>query len=80
MNAMIFATIFLFEIQQITSIILFPLHQQLDSNCSNNTALTLTEHHHDIDLVTTLRSELAALSYKKERLTSEVIQYTDIKY
>ncbi|KAI8125609.1 Coiled-coil domain-containing protein 170 [Lucilia cuprina] len=47
-------------------------HNLLDSNCGNSTALTVTEHHHNIDLVTTLRSELAALSYKKERLTSEL--------
>ncbi|KAM7352326.1 uncharacterized protein ACRADG_004909 isoform 2-T2 [Cochliomyia hominivorax] len=51
-------------------------HNVLDSNCSNSTALALTEHHHNIDLVTTLRSELAALSYKKDKLISEL---SDVK-
>lgn len=44
---------------------------QLDTSCTN-TGITVTEHHHGLDLTTTLRSELAALSYKKERLTGEV--------
>ncbi|EDW90301.2 coiled-coil domain-containing protein 170 isoform X1 [Drosophila yakuba] len=46
---------------------------QLDTSCSN-TGITVTEHHHGLDLTTTLRSELAALSYKKERLTGELAE------
>ncbi|XP_058980874.1 coiled-coil domain-containing protein 170-like [Musca domestica] len=42
-------------------------HHLLDNSCGN-----ATDHHHNIDLVTTLRSEIAALSYKKERLSSEL--------
>ncbi|KRF81964.1 uncharacterized protein Dvir_GJ19787, isoform B [Drosophila virilis] len=45
----------------------------LDSSCGN-AGITVTEHHHGIDLTTTLRSELAALSYKKERLTGELAE------
>ncbi|KAL7739721.1 hypothetical protein ACLKA6_012700 [Drosophila palustris] len=47
------------------------LAPMLDTSCAN-TGITVTEHHHGIDMTTTLRSELAALSYKKERLTSEL--------
>ncbi|KRF98262.1 uncharacterized protein Dwil_GK23776, isoform B [Drosophila willistoni] len=46
---------------------------QLDTSCGN-TGITVTEHHHGIDMTTTLRSELAALSYKRERLTSELAE------
>ncbi|XP_075151132.1 uncharacterized protein LOC142225242 [Haematobia irritans] len=53
-------------------------HHLVDNGCGNiSTGLTLSEHHHhSVDLVTTLRSELAALSYKKERLTTEL---SDVK-
>ncbi|EDW55642.1 GM17078 [Drosophila sechellia] len=48
-------------------------HHLLDTSCSNP-GITVTEHHHGLDLTTTLRSELAALSYKKERLTGELAE------
>lgn len=44
---------------------------QLDTSCGT-AGISVTEHHHGLDITTTLRSELAALSYKKERLTGEV--------
>ncbi|XP_017856863.1 PREDICTED: coiled-coil domain-containing protein 170 [Drosophila arizonae] len=53
---------------------LSPHHHHLLDNSCGNTGLTVTEHHHGIDLPTTLRSELAALSYKKERLTAELAE------
>ncbi|KAH8419394.1 hypothetical protein KR222_010367, partial [Zaprionus bogoriensis] len=46
---------------------------QLDTSCGT-AGITVTDHHHGIDMTTTLRSELAALSYKKERLTSELAE------
>ncbi|KAH8377706.1 hypothetical protein KR093_006716 [Drosophila rubida] len=48
-----------------------PFSKALDNSCGN-AGITVTEHHHGIDMTTTLRSELAALSYKKERLSSEL--------
>ncbi|ALC39565.1 CG43338 [Drosophila busckii] len=45
----------------------------LDTSCGT-AGITVSEHHHGLDLTTTLRSELAALSYKKERLTSELTE------
>ncbi|KAL9929666.1 uncharacterized protein ACN427_012676 isoform 2-T2 [Glossina fuscipes fuscipes] len=51
---------------------------QLDGNCDNGSPLTYDEghqaHHHNIDLVTALRSELAALSYQKDRLKTELTE------
>ncbi|XP_037711203.1 coiled-coil domain-containing protein 170 isoform X1 [Drosophila subpulchrella] len=49
-----------------------PSHQ-LDTSCGN-AGITVTEHHHGLDMTTTLRSELAALSYKKERLSGELAE------
>uniref|UniRef100_A0A1A9WL34 Coiled-coil domain-containing protein 170 n=2 Tax=Glossina brevipalpis TaxID=37001 RepID=A0A1A9WL34_9MUSC len=53
-------------------------HQQLDGNCDNASPLICDEshhaHHHNIDLVTALRSELAALSYQKDRLKTELTE------
>ncbi|KAH8273549.1 hypothetical protein KR018_000733 [Drosophila ironensis] len=46
---------------------------QLDTSCGT-AGITVTEHHHGLDITTTLRSELAALSYKKERLTGELAE------
>ncbi|XP_011213618.3 coiled-coil domain-containing protein 170 isoform X1 [Bactrocera dorsalis] len=46
-------------------------HHLLDPNC-NNTVVNIPEHHHGIDLVTTLRSELAACSYKRDRLSNDL--------
>ncbi|KAH8271676.1 hypothetical protein KR044_000928 [Drosophila immigrans] len=48
-----------------------PASTSLDTSCGT-AGITVTDHHHGIDMTTTLRSELAALSYKKERLTSEL--------
>ncbi|EDW03402.1 GH10524 [Drosophila grimshawi] len=53
---------------------LSPHHHHLLDNSCGNTGITVTEHHHGIDVTTTLRSELAALTYKKERLTSELAE------
>ncbi|KAH8324324.1 hypothetical protein KR074_005327 [Drosophila pseudoananassae] len=46
---------------------------QLDTSCGT-AGISVTEHHHGLDITTTLRSELAALSYKKERLTGELAE------
>ncbi|XP_033236066.1 coiled-coil domain-containing protein 170 isoform X1 [Drosophila pseudoobscura] len=46
---------------------------QLDTSCGS-AGITVTEHHHGLDMTTTLRSELAALSYKKERLAGELAE------
>ncbi|XP_067625294.1 coiled-coil domain-containing protein 170 [Eurosta solidaginis] len=43
-----------------------------DMNDKLDTNVTTQEHHHGIDLVTTLRSEVAALSYKRDRLSTEL--------
>ncbi|KAH8282549.1 hypothetical protein KR054_008326 [Drosophila jambulina] len=50
-----------------------PSYHQLDTSCGS-AGITVTEHHHGLDITTTLRSELAALSYKKERLTGELAE------
>ncbi|KAH8376105.1 hypothetical protein KR200_001084 [Drosophila serrata] len=50
-----------------------PTYHQLDTSCGS-AGITVTEHHHGLDMTTTLRSELAALSYKKERLTGELAE------
>ncbi|XP_037958900.1 coiled-coil domain-containing protein 170 [Teleopsis dalmanni] len=47
------------------------VHSQIDTTCGNTT-ITVGDHHHGLDLVTTLRSELAALSYKRDRISSEL--------
>ncbi|XP_030383892.1 coiled-coil domain-containing protein 170 [Scaptodrosophila lebanonensis] len=48
-------------------------HHLLDTSCGN-AGISITEHHSSIDMTTTLRSELAALSYKKDRLASELAE------
>ncbi|XP_034668694.1 coiled-coil domain-containing protein 170 isoform X1 [Drosophila subobscura] len=50
-----------------------PTAYQLDTSCGS-AGITVTEHHHGLDMTTTLRSELAAISYKKERLTGELAE------
>ncbi|XP_028898145.2 coiled-coil domain-containing protein 170 [Zeugodacus cucurbitae] len=44
---------------------------KLDPNC-NNTVANIPEHHHGIDVVTALRSEMAAVSYKRDRLANDL--------